>query len=153
MIKSKKSISPPEISAKKIPFHLRLRRGLLIAGGILSVGMAVIGAILPLLPTTPFLLLAAACFVRSSPRLHHWLFHNRLFGGHLRRYVNGEGLAPVSKIVILVILWGTLAVSAFLMLPSRLWWVKLLLLAVGIGVTIHILMLKTTDKKDSQPKQ
>jgi hypothetical protein len=121
----------------------RLRRGVLVAVGVVSVGLGVIGVVVPVLPTTPFLLLAAACFLRSSERLHRWLLGNQVFGEYLRRYRNGEGLPLVSKVATLVLLWATLAVSAFAAVPSRLWWLRIILLLVGVGVTVHVLRIKT----------
>lgn len=121
----------------------RLRRSLLLAAGFLSVALGLLGVVLPLLPTTPFLLLAAACFLRSSERMHRWLLENRVFGEYLRRYRNGEGLPLSSKVTTLVFLWGTIGASALFAVPPRLWWVRLVLMAVGLGVTIHILRIKT----------
>ncbi|MBN1611857.1 MAG: YbaN family protein [Polyangiaceae bacterium] len=121
----------------------RLQRGLLVAAGVLCVGLGVVGVVVPVLPTTPLLLLAAACFLRSSNRLHRWLLGNRVFSEYLRRYQSGEGLPLSSKLTTLVLLWSTLAVSAFAAVPVRLWWVRLVLLAVGVGVTVHILRIKT----------
>jgi len=120
-----------------------LRRGLLVAVGLVCVGLGVIGVVVPVLPTTPFLLLAAACFLRSSNRLHRWLLGNRAFGEYLRRYREGQGLSLVSRITTLALLWVTLAVSAFVAVPERMRWVRILLLVVGIGVTTHILRIKT----------
>lgn len=120
----------------------RMRRGLLVGAGILAVGIGIVGVFVPVLPTTPFLLLAAACFVRSSERLYRWLLGNRLFGRYIQRYREGAGVPLASKVVTLALLWATLAASAFLAVPSRLWWVRLLLLAVGIGVTIHVARIK-----------
>jgi uncharacterized membrane protein YbaN (DUF454 family) len=121
----------------------RARRWLLVAAGAVCVALGVVGAFVPVLPTTPFLLLAAACWVRSSERLHLWLFSNRLFGEYLRRYRDGEGLPLCSKIATLALLWISLGASALLAVPPRLWWVRALLLLVGIGVTIHVLRLRT----------
>jgi uncharacterized membrane protein YbaN (DUF454 family) len=121
----------------------RLRRVLLIVAGVMSVGLGVVGAFVPVLPTTPFLLLAAACFTRSSPRLHQWLLGNRILGEYLRRYRSGEGLPLASKLMTLLVLWAALATSAFVAVPTRLWWARILLLAVGVGVTIHILRIRT----------
>jgi len=103
----------------------------------------VVGVLVPVLPTTPFLLLAAASFLRSSERLHRWLLGNRVFGEYLRRYHNGEGLPLASKVTTLVVLWASLAVSAFAAVPDRLWWLRIILLLVGAGVTVHILRIKT----------
>lgn len=121
----------------------RLRRGLLVVAGTLCVGLGVVGAFLPVLPTTPFLLLAAACYLRSSERLHRWLFANPLFGDYLRRYQDGEGLPLSTKVATLVLLWVSLGSSALLAVPERLWWVRGMLLLVGLGVTLHVARLKT----------
>jgi hypothetical protein len=121
----------------------RLLRGLLVAAGTLLVALGLVGAFVPVLPTTPFLLLAAACWVRSSERLHRWLFANRLFGDYLRRYRAGEGLPLASKIATLALLWLSLGASALLAVPPRLWWVRVLLPLVGIAVTIHVLRIRT----------
>lgn len=126
----------------------RMRRGLLVGAGILAVGLGIVGVFVPVLPTTPFLLLAAACFVRSSERMYRWLLGNRLFGKYVRRYREGAGVPLASKVATLLLLWATLAASAFLAVPSRLLWVRLLLLAVGIAVTIHVARIKTATSYD-----
>ncbi len=121
----------------------RVARILWASAGLVFVGLAVLGVLLPILPTTPFLLLAAACFARSSQRLYRWLHGNRWFGPTLTRYRLGLGLPLVSKVLILSMLWITLAASAFLAVPERLWWVRLLLGCVGVGVTVHLLWIPT----------
>jgi hypothetical protein len=126
----------------------RLLRGLLVAAGVLLVGLGAVGALVPVLPTTPFLLLAAACFLRSSERMHRWLLQNRVFGEYLRRYRDGEGLPLASKITTIVLLWATLGLSALVAVPVHLWWSRLLLLVVGLGVTIHILRIKTRGSRE-----
>ncbi|MCC6157466.1 MAG: YbaN family protein [Deltaproteobacteria bacterium] len=121
----------------------RLRSSLLVSAGVVCVVLGAIGIVVPVLPTTPFLLLAAACFLRSSERLHAWLLGNRVFGEYLRRYVSGEGIPRSSKITTIVLLWITLAVSIFAVVPAGLWWVRLALAAIGVGVTIRILRIPT----------
>ncbi|MBN2048889.1 MAG: YbaN family protein [Spirochaetales bacterium] len=134
-----------------------LRRVLLTLAGTVFVALGVLGALLPVLPTTPFLLLAAACYLRSSARLYRRLLNNRIFGEHLRRYRAGEGLPRAFKIWTVALLWTTLSASAFFAVPARLWWVRLLLLAVGIGVTIHLVCIPTfrSDKRSfsARPEQ
>jgi len=120
-----------------------LIRALLIAAGLLCVALATAGVFLPILPTTPFLLLAAACFARSSERLYLWLHENRWFGPFLTRYRAGLGIPLLSKLMIITLLWVTLAASAFLAMPDRLWWVRLILGAVVLGVTPHLLWIPT----------
>ena len=69
-------------------------------------------------------------------RSHRWLLGHRIFGNHLRRYRDGEGLPLSSKVATIVLLWGILAASAFLAVPARLWWVRLFLLAVGVPILV-----------------
>ena len=121
----------------------RIKRVLLITAGTLFVALGLVGVVLPVLPTTPFLLLAAACYVRSSRRLYRWLLTNRFFGEYLRRFRDGEGIPLAAKIWAISLLWLSLGSSALLAVPARLWWVRLILLAVGIGVTTHIARIPT----------
>lgn len=124
----------------------------LTLAGLVCVGLAAAGVVLPLLPTTPFLLLAAACFARSSPRLNRWLHTNRIFGVYLRRYRRGEGLPLAAKIAILSLLWLSLAASALLAVPDHLWPVRVALALLGLGVSLHILRLKTSRTPAETPR-
>lgn len=110
-----------------------------IIGGI-AVVLAILGIFLPLLPTTPFLLLASACFVRGSERLHRWLLNNRLFGEYLRNIEDKKGMPLRGKVITLVLLWGSLAYSIYVVRPLLL---KGMLVAIGVSVTILILRMKT----------
>lgn len=127
----------------------RLIRMLFAASGLLCTGLGLLGIFLPILPTTPFLLLAAACFIRSSDRLYFWLMNNSLFGSYLCRYRAGDGLPLSFKVWTILLLWISLSLSALLAIPERIWWVRLLLLGVGVGVTIHLLCIKTYTKLKS----
>lgn len=118
-----------------------LRKGLLISAGVLSVGLATAGIFLPLLPTTPFLLLAAACFIRSSNRLYQWLINHKWFGTYIRNYREHKAVTKRTKIVIILLLWGTLGYSAFGVIDVL--GVRILLSLIGVGVTLHVLRLKT----------
>ncbi|MBN8217758.1 MAG: YbaN family protein [Spirochaetes bacterium] len=118
-----------------------LRRLALQAAGWLSLALGVLGIFLPLLPTTPFLLLTAFCWARSSPRFHRWLMTNRFFGGSLSDYLAGKGVPLWQKLATLAVLWISLGVSARLLSRP---WVSLLLLAVAIGVTLHVLLFQKT---------
>ena len=117
-----------------------IRKLIYIACGTLCVALGVLGIFVPLLPTTGPLLLAAFFYSRSSPRFYHWLLYNRWFGAYIKNYRAGHGIPIRSKVITLLTLWVTIGASMFL-IPS--WWVKLLLLAVAVGVTIHILAIKT----------
>lgn len=116
-------------------------RGILLAAGVLSTVLGVVGIFLPLLPTVPFLLLAAACFARSSERLHRWLVEHRHFGPMVRGYMEGSGIPRRAKITAVTLIWITLPPSAFFALSH--FWARLLLLAIGMLVTLYLLRLPT----------
>jgi hypothetical protein len=105
------------------------------------VGLGVLGIFLPILPTTPFLLLAAACFIRSSKGLYRWLINHKWFGPYIRNYREFKAVTLRAKIGTLILLWGTISYTAFGVLDS--WLLRGLLLMIALGVTIHILSLKT----------
>lgn len=114
---------------------------LLIVIGILSVGLATIGIFVPLLPTAPFLLLASACFIRSSERLYQWLITHRIFGSHIKNYRDHRAITRKARIGVLILLWVSIAYTAFGFERSLI--LRLLLLLVAVGVTIHVMTLKT----------
>ena len=116
-------------------------RILLITAGVISIALGVLGIFLPLLPTTPFLLLAAACFIRSSRRLYDWLLKHRYLGPYIRNYRKHRAIPKRMKIILLVLLWATLGYSIIAVVENLL--VRILLGAIGIAVTIHILSMKT----------
>lgn len=117
-----------------------LKKSLLLAAGIAALAFGITGIFLPVLPTTPFLLLASACFLRSSSRLHRWLMRHRVFGMYLTAYLEYRAVPGATKAGGLILLWISLIVSMALIssLP-----VRLLLAAVGAAVTVHIATLKT----------
>src|SRR3990170_4070727 len=99
------------------PKRNRVTRILLMVAGTVSLAFAVVGLVLPLIPTTPFLLLAAACYCRSSERLYHWLISNKWFGEYIRNYREGRGIPLKTKILALTVLWVTISVSALFLVP------------------------------------
>ena len=112
------------------------------AVGLLSLGLGILGVVLPVLPTTPFLLLSLWCFSRSSERLERWLLTNPMFGRYLDDYRSGRGIPRRVKVYILLLLWGAILYSAFVL--TGLGWLRILLLAIAVGVTLHIVSQKTT---------
>lgn len=112
-----------------------------LISGFLLVAIGVIGIFLPLLPTTIFLILASICFLKSSPKANEWLRNHKILGGYIDNYQNKSGLTRNSKIVNIITLWISISLSA-LFLTNELY-IKLILLAIAIGVTIHIVMIKT----------
>ncbi len=111
-----------------------------LIGGI-AVVLAILGVFLPLLPTTPFLLLASACFARGSTRLHNWLLTNQLFGEYIRSYEQGRGIPLRGKVAALAMLWASIGYSAFTVGNTGL---IALLISIAVGVTIYLCVFVPT---------
>lgn len=109
--------------------------------GWISVVLGVTGIFLPLLPTTPFLLLAAACFVRSSPSFYQWLIAHPKLGSYILPYLNGTGIPKRAKLITICLIWLSMGLSAWLVVPII--WGKLVLLLIGLCVTLYIYRLPT----------
>ena len=118
-----------------------LLRSLLFAVGVLATVLGVLGIFLPLLPTVPLLLLAAACFARSSPRCYAWLLDHPRLGPLVSDYLDGNGMPLRAKVWAILLLWTSISLSTLLLAPILP--VKLALFAVAIGVTIYLLRLPT----------
>lgn len=122
-----------------------MKKGILVILGTISLGLGLLGMLLPILPTTPFLLLSSFCYLRSSARLHHWLVTRRVIGDYIYNYLRYKAVVKSTKIFSIILLWATLIISMVLV---NLWPVRILLFVIGVGVTIHLLMLKTISKSD-----
>ncbi len=112
-----------------------LIRPLLFAVGSISMALGISGIFLPLLPTTPFLLLAAACYVRSSDKFYNWLIAHPVLSKYILAYLNGEGIPRRAKYYTLLTMWLTMGVSAF-MVP--LWQIQVLLICIALMVSTYI---------------
>ena len=119
----------------------KIYRSLLLVIGTLSVALGILGIFLPILPTTPFLLLAAYCYARSSERFYQWLLNNRWFGEYIRNYREGRGMPLREKIVTIAVLWLTIGFAVVFAVSA--WWGRLVLVGIATGVTIYIIRLKT----------
>ena len=113
---------------------------LLLVAGCLCVGLGLIGVVVPILPTTPFLLLAAFCFARSSERFHRWLLSSPLFGRYLCSYLEGRGIPLRAKLSAIALLWAGILVSVLFLLNGLA--TRALLLAVGAAVTLHVATIR-----------
>jgi uncharacterized protein len=124
---------PPEPALRPLP---PLLRGLLIGAGVVSLVLGIIGVVLPVLPTTPFVLLAAACFARSSQRFHAMLLRNRLFGSLIREWEQHRSIPRRTKLWAIALMSLTLGSSIvfFVQAPA----LKLLLAATGVGVAVWL---------------
>jgi hypothetical protein len=123
-----------------------LKKGIFVVVGTISLGLGAVGVFLPVLPTTPFLLLSAACYYKGSERMHRWLLSNKLFGSYIRNYKEGRGISQTGKIFALFLLWTTICCSALFMMNNYI--VQIVLVAIAIAVTIHIMTLPTFRKSE-----
>ena len=124
----------------------KLNRKLLIIAGTLSTGIGIVGIFVPILPTTPFLLLAAACYARSSRRLYDWLLNNRYLGGYIKNYIQKKGVPLKIKVLTVVLLWITIGASVIF--AVQVFIVRVILILIAIGVTIHIICVKTYKERN-----
>lgn len=108
--------------------------------GSISVLLAIAGIFLPLVPTTPFLLLASACYLRGSKRLHGWLMRNRLLGPYIEGFQQGRGIPLRAKIITIALLWGSILFSIYKVDVIA---VESLLFVIGVAISTLILRMKT----------
>ena len=110
--------------------------------GCVSLALGILGIFLPLLPTTPFLLLSAWLFSKSSEKLYNWLLNHKVFGDYIRSFREDKAISMRIKIYSISLMWTVMLITIFTAASERLW-LQLLLAAIAIGVTIHILSFKT----------
>ena len=113
---------------------------LLLLLGTLSLVLGIIGIFLPVLPTTPLLLLAAWCYYRGSRRMYDWLMQHPRLGTYIRRFTEHKVIPLRVKVYIISLLWASLLFCAYILTPI---WLKCLMIAIAVGVTIHILSYKS----------
>ncbi len=119
----------------------KLKSRLFVIVGTIALGIGVVGIIIPVLPTTPFLLLAAICYMRGSQRLYNALLRNRFVGTYIRNYLEGRGMSLKMKIWTLSLLWVAIVCTAALATNSLI--IRIILAVVLIGVTVHIFLIRT----------
>lgn len=121
---------------KYSPFRL-----ILFIFGWIFLGIGIVGMALPVLPTTPFILLAAACFMNSSEKVHAWLVDHPKFGFHIEDYLEGRGIRARAKIAAIATLWLSVGFSTWHLIPIL--WVDILIIAIAIAVSWYLLSLPT----------
>jgi uncharacterized protein len=126
-----------------------LLRWILICCGWICIVAGVIGIFLPLVPTVPFLLLAVACFARSSERFHSWLVEHNYLGPLVRDYLNGTGIPLRAKRIAIGMTWVSLPASTFLF--AQVLWLKVLLMTIAVGITLYLLFLPTSPEEEQEP--
>ena len=112
-----------------------------LVAGTIFLGLGIAGIVLPLVPTTPFLLLAAGCYLRGSLRFYNWLLGTRWLGSYIRNYLEGKGISMAAKVFSISLLWITIGCSAAF--ATELIAVRAILGVIAAGVTVHILRIKT----------
>ena len=121
-----------------------IQNKIIFIGGTITLILGIIGIFLPILPTTPFLLLSAAAYAKSSSKFHHWLLNNKILGSYIRNYREGLGMPLKMKFFTLSLLW-IMIIIAMIIVPILL--VQIMLLIIAIAVTVHIISIRP--KKDS----
>lgn len=119
---------------------MSIKRIALLILGHVSLALGLIAIVIPVLPTTPFLLLASYCFYKSSERLHAWLMNHPLLGDKLRDYIEHRSVSRRTKITAIAFLWTSLLVSMILI---NIGYIRVIMAIVGSAVTIHLLSLRT----------
>lgn len=129
----------------KRKFKTSLSKWVLVITGSFLVGVGIIGIFLPLLPTTPFLLLAATCYIRSSEKFYRWLINNKWIGRYIKNYLEGRGVPLKSKVLSISVIWITIGYSVFFVVNIFLF--RVILILIAIGVTMHLLSIQTLKKR------
>ncbi len=117
-------------------------RYLLVAAGTAAAGLGLIGVFVPGLPTTPFVLIAALCYMRSSERMYRWLIAHRRLGPHVRTFVETRSLPLGIKLTGLAMGWAFIGGAVLFLAESV--FLKVFLLSLGVAKTVAILLIKTT---------
>jgi uncharacterized membrane protein YbaN (DUF454 family) len=118
----------------------KIKKRLIFIGGFISLILGIIGIAIPILPTTPFLLLASAAFAKSSERFNRWLLNNKILGAYIKNYREGKGLPLKIKVLTISLLWITILISMFFIIDFL--WLQIMLLCIASAVTIHIILIK-----------
>lgn len=122
----------------------KMMRGAYIIVGTIALVIGAIGLFLPVIPTTPLILLAAACYYRGSDRLHTWILSSRWFGETIKNYQEGRGLTCDTKVWAISMMWLMILISAWFFVSSL--FVRVAIICVAIGVTVYLVRLPTLEK-------
>lgn len=127
-------------------------KSFLIGFGTLSIALGILGIFLPVLPTTPFLLLGAACYMRSSKKLYHRLLENKWLGHYIKDYYEKRGIPVRAKVISITFLWLTMSFSIIFI---KIFWLRNVLFLIGIGVTAFLLSRKTLklNSEEMEPRE
>lgn len=118
----------------------------LIIVGSVSLVLGILGIFLPMLPTTPFLLLSAAAWVKASPSLYEWLINHRVFGEYIRNFREYRAIPLRVKIISVSLVWLTIGYCIFAVVDEW-WWAQVLMALLATAISWHILSFATLKKK------
>jgi uncharacterized membrane protein YbaN (DUF454 family) len=122
----------------------KVMRSVYIIVGTIALVIGAIGLFLPVIPTTPLVILAAACYYRGSERLHAWILSSRWFGETIKNYQEGRGLTRDTKARAIFLMWMTIIISAWFFVNNL--FVRVAMIGVAIGVTVYLVRLPTLEK-------
>lgn len=123
-----------------------MKKTILVILGSFCLGLAILGVFLPILPTTPFLLLSAALYARSSQKLYNWLLNHKIFGEYIRNFREDKSIPLNMKILSISTMWLVMLYSIFYVVNEK-WYLQLLLAGIALGVSIYILSFRTKVKE------
>ena len=129
---------------------MRLKKALLVVVGCLSLAFGAIGAVLPILPTVPFLMLSAFCFAKSSEKLHSWFISTKLYKKNLESFVKGEGMTVKTKVKIMSTVTILMAIGFIMM--SRVPVGRVILAIVWVCHVVYFVFRVKTLKVESFPE-
>lgn len=111
-----------------------------VTAGTISLAVGIVGIAVPILPTTPFVLIAAACYLRGSKRMYDWMVENRYIGSYLRDYMEGRGISIRAKATSVAVLWALIVLSAIFATSNSA--IRIVLLVIAVAVTAHLVTLR-----------
>ena len=124
-----------------------LKKVIYLIVGSISLIAGLVGVFLPVIPTTPFILLSAGCFFRSSDRLFQWVASNERFGPTIKNFHGGKGITKNTKIRAIVMMWLTITLSVYFYVSNM--YIFAFLYIIAIGVSIYLYKLPTLKEQDS----
>ncbi len=119
----------------------RIVKTIFLGLGTISLGLAVLGIFLPLVPTTPLVLLSAALYAKGSDKMYQWLIDHKWFGPQIKQYQSGNGIPRKAKVMAITMTWAGLLFSAYLISAKP--WLLAIIYFVGVGITAYMLSLPT----------
>jgi uncharacterized membrane protein YbaN (DUF454 family) len=121
------------------------KRIILLCIGFFFVSLGILGAVLPVMPSVPFFIIASVCFSKSSKRFHEMLMNNKLIGPHIKQYHENNGIELKTKILLILFHWVGILGSSFFFVHGFLG--RILMIGIGIAATLYLLSLKTINKE------